>query len=221
MVRLLSLCLSLSVAAAGSVQAYFVMGAGHSLGVQRLDPIVSPGGLSSHAHTFVGSNFVRDRVDYSELRARTTGWQQGIEYVDGPAYLRANSTDRSCSTTGVWADASMYWTPQLYWRNDNGTFNSINLSYSRLYYFNRVGDKDRKKRPDALAFPKGLRMLAGSAMKFEQTNTGGDASGGKVSPDSVVSFMCLNYSSGSKQTPLLPDGTCPQGLRLQVTFPSW
>lgn len=64
-------------------------------------------------------------------------------------------------------------------------------------------------------FPKGLKMLAGSAMKFDGPVA--DSTAAKA-----VSFVCLNYTSGgsSPQTTTLPSGPCLDGMRAQIIFPS-
>lgn len=63
------------------------------------------------------------------------------------------------------------------------------------------------------AFPKGLKMIAGNAGLFNGSNP--DATAAKA-----ISFVCLNYDTGSTQTTTLPTTSCPQGLRTQVVFPS-
>jgi hypothetical protein len=56
-------------------------------------------------------------------------------------------------------------------------------------------------------------MVAGSAGARGPQNT--------TQLQNVVSFVCLNFASGSSQTQTMPtNGTCPDGLRAQLIFPS-
>ncbi|PWN49559.1 hypothetical protein IE53DRAFT_388208 [Violaceomyces palustris] len=162
-----------------AVSGFWILTQGQ-LVTERLDPIVSPGKVSSHVHTFVGSNGVSSQPE--------------------------SSYSGSCTTAGVTADMSNYWAPQLY-SYKGGKFDSVPLSFVNTYYLNRPGATSEIK-----AFPKGLKMLAGNAMATSQN------------PDpqlaSAISFMCLDYTNGSEQYGLMPNRSCPQGLRLQVTFPS-
>ena len=60
---------------------------------QRFDAIVSPGGISGHAHAFVGSG----AIDGSSTRKS----------------LRGAHAKGACTTTGLRADSSSYWAPQV------------------------------------------------------------------------------------------------------------
>lgn len=82
---LLSVILALALALAPA-NAFWIL-SHHPLVSERLDMIVSPGVLSGHTHTFVGS-------------AATTIGQNTGDY---------------CTTADVKADLSNYWTPQLYY----------------------------------------------------------------------------------------------------------
>lgn len=92
---------------AGNFAALFFSGKQLSMG--RADPIVSPGDkLFGHVHHFQGSN--------------------GI--VDGSINIDA----ATCTTSNVVADKSIYWTPSLFFRHDNGTLESVNMYYMKIYY---------------------------------------------------------------------------------------
>ncbi|SPO29124.1 uncharacterized protein UTRI_06073 [Ustilago trichophora] len=155
----------------------------HSLKTARIDPIVSPGKVSSHVHSLVGVNGV----------SATTTTAEDLE------------RESTCTTAGIAADSSAYWAPSLYAYNADDTFTPQPLDYVNTYYLMR-GNVPIK------AFPRGLQMLAGNAMR--------QGPGPTRQNDNTVSFVCLNYAQGSTQTPTLPQGPCPQGLRTQVVFPS-
>lgn len=61
----------------------------------------------------------------------------------------------ACSTAIVGADKSNYWSPLLYHRYPNDTYSAI-MGQTRIYYFSK-GD-------NVQPFPKGLRMITGTAM---------------------------------------------------------
>lgn len=109
----------------------------HSLKAAREDPIVSPGQLSSHAHSFVGANGV----------SATTTTASSLEEAS------------TCTTAGLTADMSAYWAPSLYSYNaDNDTFTPRTLDYVNTYYLGRGS-------APLVAFPRGLQMLAGNATR--------------------------------------------------------
>jgi hypothetical protein len=147
----------------------------------RLDPIVSPGNLSSHLHSFVGSNAISSTQDYTSIRASS-----------------------ACTTSGLTTDKSSYWAPTLFKYTKN-KFTAFNLTNVNTYYLQRGNMKLH-------AFPAGLRMVAGNA------TARGPAATAQLRD--VVSFVCLNYASGSSQTSLIPQSACPDGLRAQIIFPS-
>lgn len=156
----------------------------HALKQARIDPIVTPGKLSSHTHSLVGANGVGANTTTAEL-------------------LEQEST---CTTSGLPIDMSAYWAPSLYSYNaDNDTFTRRPLDYVNTYYLMRGNVA-------ITAFPRGLQLLAGSATR--------KGPGPTKQNDNTVSFVCLNYKDGSSQTPTMPKGPCPQGLRTQVVFPS-
>ncbi|EIW67152.1 hypothetical protein TREMEDRAFT_65020 [Tremella mesenterica DSM 1558] len=74
----------------------------------RLDPIVSPGGVSGHVHAIVGGS----------------AFEPTYHYADN---LQAH----------VSIDKSNYWAPQLYRHNENGTFSLVKFKGSNTYYETR------------------------------------------------------------------------------------
>ncbi|WOO78575.1 uncharacterized protein LOC62_02G002120 [Vanrija pseudolonga] len=110
--------------------------------VTRLDPIVAPGGLSSHAHVVYGGSKFSGNVSGNEL------------------------VSSQCSTVPTQADKSNYWIPQLYFRHPNATL--IPLLSSGLVYYHVNDDGGRTK---VEPFPPGLRMLVGDAMRRHREPT--------------------------------------------------
>ncbi|KAM6504060.1 protein of unknown function (DUF1996) domain containing protein [Amanita muscaria] len=93
-----------------SADAYWLMGAENVLVTERLDPIVSPGGVSSHVHTiFGGSNF--GTLSTAALR------QSG------------------CTSVPIAEDKSNYWVPQLYFQHKNGSFTDVHGGAVIYYLF--------------------------------------------------------------------------------------
>ena len=79
---------------------------GHSnLVATRLDPILSPGSVSSHVHHFVGSSQVTANADFESASAAGT-----VSAIGRNLYIL---TERQCTTSNVQADKSIYWTPQV------------------------------------------------------------------------------------------------------------
>lgn len=102
----------------------------------RIDPIVSPGGLSSHVHSLVGANGVSaDTTTAPDLDSAST-----------------------CTTSGIHADMSAYWAPTLYSINDDGTFTPRTLSFVNTYYLMRGN-------VNITAFPRSLQLIGGNAMR--------------------------------------------------------
>jgi hypothetical protein len=95
------------------VRAFWRLPCYSRLGVFRIDPIVSEGRLSQHAHTLHGgqSTFcvsVGDRCLTSSLDLSFSSSYDGL--------LHSN-----CTTCAVLEDMSAYWTPPLMFSHANGT----------------------------------------------------------------------------------------------------
>ncbi|KAF8348791.1 hypothetical protein F5887DRAFT_1241665 [Amanita rubescens] len=109
------------------------MGANNILTTQRLDPIVSPGQVSSHVHAVVGgSNF--------------------------GTLSTANLRGSQCTSMPIPQDKSNYWFPLLYFQWANGSFTSVNggvLILSIDYLFSNPAG-------NTTAFPDDFRMISGT-----------------------------------------------------------
>ncbi|KAI0676211.1 WSC-domain-containing protein [Trametes maxima] len=167
---------------AAVAQAYFTFGGTALIAQTRLDSVVNPGGIGTHVHAIVGASGFSNVYDQDQL-------------------MKSN-----CTTIPVQPDKSNYWAPQLYHQDkDTGEFTAMPTSFN-IYYLPRHGSNDT-----ILAFPKGLRMLAGDTTRrtFNESSLA----------DQAITFVCLD-DSGSPQGNALPNKPCSGGLRAQVFFPS-
>ncbi|KAI1633367.1 hypothetical protein F4809DRAFT_655210 [Biscogniauxia mediterranea] len=106
--------------------------------VERADPIMNEGQVSSHCHTVMGSNAFNFTMDY-DLTQKAT-----------------------CSTCKVVEDLSSYWVPNLYYLAENGSFIDVKQSGGALiYYLQRTDENDPNPEEGLIAFPKDFRMIAG------------------------------------------------------------
>lgn len=105
--------------------------------VERSDPIVQPGQVSNHLHTIMGGNGFDFTMDYNDTQKST------------------------CSSCTVVGDNSNYWTPTLFYRHQDGTFESVpQIGGATVYYLQRGGKGEQIK-----TFPPGFRMVAGNPFK--------------------------------------------------------
>ncbi|ERF69122.1 hypothetical protein EPUS_01078 [Endocarpon pusillum Z07020] len=155
----------------------------------RVDPIVNPGAIASHAHKIVGpSNFGLSSTYDSLLAA-------------------------PCTSCEVQKDKSAYWTPQLYYKHTNGSFQEVFASGTTVYYLSR-GDNRRNIEP----FPPGFRMLSGDNAARRYDNTTRTYLNDRPIADRV-SFACLDKDP-MKEQPYLFRTDCSNGLRAQIHFQS-
>ncbi|KAL1645727.1 hypothetical protein SLS58_003611 [Diplodia intermedia] len=157
--------------------------------VERLDPILNPGQLASHVHSFIGANVVSANTDYADTQAA------------------------SCSQVYVKPDHSLYWAPALYFQDPtNKTFTRVKEHHRVLYYFNRAADPDTGAENFDLIeeFPEGFKMIAGD------TNLRAPAST-KQLQDSIEWF-CHGPDVKSSGFPG-NFTSCPNGFAGSVRFP--
>lgn len=81
--------------------AFWVLGCGKPVLVERADPIQYPGVASQHLHTIMGGNAFDFDLDYNKTQTST------------------------CTTCGVTKDLSNYWVPTVYFHAENGSFISV------------------------------------------------------------------------------------------------
>ncbi|KAI9792686.1 MAG: hypothetical protein M1816_001785 [Peltula sp. TS41687] len=127
---------ALIISLAGPATAFWKVPCSSPLVVERADPIISPGKVSSHAHTILGGNGFGFNMDFQQARAST------------------------CSTCRVTADRSNYWVPSLYYQGQDGSFTSVKqVGGALIYYLHRTDPGQDEKT--LVAFPEGFRMFAG------------------------------------------------------------
>jgi hypothetical protein len=97
------IAVSVLALAATPARAFWILDHGQ-LTLDRLDPIISPGAVSSHVHVAVGAR------------------------AFGPIATNVSAQAAGCTTSPVQADKSMYWVPQLYHQNlNNGVRSSLRI----------------------------------------------------------------------------------------------
>ena len=84
-----------------TTQAFFVLGCGKPIVVERADPIVSPGEPASHLHSIMGGDAFDLELDYAKTQTST------------------------CTTCAVSKDLSNYWIPTVFFHAENGSFISV------------------------------------------------------------------------------------------------
>ena len=94
----LTLAFGLVASLAAPTSAFFRMSCPGRLVRERLDPIVNPGAVSGHLHTISG----------------------GAGFSPSMTYAQARSA--ACSSCEIKEDFSNYWTPQLFYHAQNGSF---------------------------------------------------------------------------------------------------
>ncbi|PBK67676.1 hypothetical protein ARMSODRAFT_958669 [Armillaria solidipes] len=117
-----------------TVNAYWLMSVGTlTPEPQRVDPILSPGAVSSHAHYVLGGSNFRQTTDTASLRSS------------------------ECTTTPIAEDKSSYWYPNLYFEWANGSFSSLTGGNVIYYLFD-----DDAAAENVTAFPDDFRMITGN-----------------------------------------------------------
>ncbi|KAI4213743.1 MAG: hypothetical protein LQ351_003709 [Letrouitia transgressa] len=173
---------------AGTAQAYWRLSCG-IIQSSRIDPVINPGSLSPHAHKITGASNVDANSNFDSLQKT------------------------KCTSCEVGADKSVYWTPILYYRHPNGSFEEVPNQGMAVYYEGR-GDNRSAIQP----FPPGFRMISGdiAARSYDKN---------KLIPLSQrpvadrVSFACLDVG-GSQEQPGMVRTSCINGLRAQIHFQS-
>ena len=127
-------------------------------------------------------------------------------------------------------DLSTYWTPPLYFMYSNGTSVMLEQEGGMLAYYLLYGD-------DVTEFPQGFQMIAGNPNRRNFTcqtpePPKSDWSGYEVTQPALqqkaLGFNCLNYAEAAEPslgrhglpTKDFIDANCPDGLRLELFFPS-
>ncbi|KAI5453552.1 hypothetical protein NCC49_005378 [Naganishia albida] len=128
-----------ALAAVGAQADLGYVRSGHpSLFKTRLDPIVSPGQVSGHVHSFGGASTIYKDLTYDGLRSS------------------------NCTTSDMADDKSAYWIPQLYYKAPNGQVTMTDKNGGlTVYWFGRL-----PSNVDHLSdLPAGFRMTAGNPFR--------------------------------------------------------
>jgi hypothetical protein len=141
----------------------------------RLDPIYGPNAIGSHLHNIAGGN---------RFNATT---QNDTEFL----------LSSSCTTSPITVDKSLYWAPGMYFMNQTNSTNST--TFTRLpstfkIWYKVIGT-------NVTAFPKGFRMVAGSAT----TNTYNSSS----VENQAISWVCYDAMNNPNTTTCFPPVDCP------------
>ncbi|KAL2257868.1 hypothetical protein VTK26DRAFT_9068 [Humicola hyalothermophila] len=206
------------LASVSGAAAFWRMECRGRVGLARLDPLVNPGTLSTHAHAIHGSSGFNEKATYEDL-------------ING-----------ECTSCGVVEDKSSYWAPNLYFKHADGQFEEVEQVGGMLaYYFLNLDSAN----PDAgiKAFPNDFRMIAGDATR-RNYSVGGLSFLGPDPEKSLwaalgqttqydleqraIGFNCLNYKKdpeGTLYRHYLPeksylDANCADGVRFEIMFPS-
>lgn len=114
---------------------------GDDTAVERIDPIITPGGIAGHVHQLFGANRLSPVLTYESL-------QQSDCTTVGAADGTGNSQDKS-----------IYWHPAMYAQKKDGSgFMKIPTNGHKFYYKNAGSGEPR----EPFEFPQGFRMIAGN-----------------------------------------------------------
>lgn len=92
--------------------AFWVLGCGKPVSIDRVDPIVSPGALSGHLHTIMGGDAFDWDMDFNKTQSS------------------------KCTTCAVSKDLSNYWVPTVYYhdKKNNSFFSVEQVGGVNVYY---------------------------------------------------------------------------------------
>lgn len=175
-----------------SIKAFFVMGCGKPITIDRLDPIISPGLPSAHLHTVMGGSAFNFSLTYAQTQAH---------------HVR--------TTCAVSRDKSNYWVPTVYFRHANGSLESVQqVGGINVYYQERLDWTDYCAGKEVLAFPEGFRMIAGDSARRTYDENSVEQRG--------IQFICLLTDGQEGLDPFrgFPGRTCDGGLQIRIRFPS-
>lgn len=197
---------------AGSVQAFWRMPCRARSGLARIDPLVTNGSISEHAHAIHGSDGFSISAGYDAL-------------LGG-----------SCTSCEVAQDKSAYWTPALYFKSSTtGEYTLVQQVGGMLAYYLLYPNSGNTSLS---AFPPGFEMIAGDTNQRNFTYPVPDIQKSlwNVAPyntqaflrQAALGFNCLNYAKtpeGSLYRHFMPDkayldANCLDGVRLELMFPS-
>ena len=175
----------------------------------RIDPLVSPGEISSHVHKISGAS-----SKFVPLFKLPFPGKADIKIDIGPSSTYESLQSSSCTSCEIEKDLSAYWTPLLYYAHANGSFEEVPNQGMAVYYLAR-GDNTSDIQP----FPPGFRMLSGDAAARSFNDTPVSSVQGAEPYGNRVSFNCLT-NSPNPQSPQMNMTDCNNGFRAQLQFQS-
>jgi len=122
-----------------------------------------------------------------------------------PNITTASLRDSKCTSIPIAEDRSVYWFPPLYFQWKNGSVSSVDVGVVIYYLFSETPGV-------TTAFPNDFRMISGTP-SLRSYNASSYA-------QQAVTFLCLNYQTGTTRHNELPAAQCPDGVRTQINFPS-
>ncbi|KAL9009588.1 MAG: hypothetical protein Q9173_005394 [Seirophora scorigena] len=206
----------LALSSVPATNAFWRLECSGSVGLARIDPLMDFGGLSDHVHTIKG----------------------------GSAFTATSTADdllnSKCQSCDVAQDKSAYWTPPLYFMADDGTMTLVpEKPPFKAYYELNTGMTSDGKPQTLEAFPNGFRMIAGTNTRRNTTLSGPDPNkfrgpftdeDNEQREERATGFNCMNYAAPERAEDALSrhtlpekswiDSNCPDGIRLELAFPS-
>ncbi|KAL9111570.1 MAG: hypothetical protein Q9227_004058 [Pyrenula ochraceoflavens] len=206
MISTLPLVAAFWLALAPNGEAFWRMECRSRSGIGQIDPLMSFGTPSSHTHIIHGG--------------------QNFGFDASAASLNQSS----CTSCAVTQDKSAYWTPPMMFMAEDQTTTMVEPAGGMLAYY-LLNGKDIK------AFPSGFQMISGDNTRRNfslqtpdppKSNWGPADTTQDALAQKAIGFNCLDYSKapeGSLMRHELPDkafldANCPDGLRLELMFPS-
>ncbi|EPQ67750.1 hypothetical protein BGT96224_1694 [Blumeria graminis f. sp. tritici 96224] len=196
----------------GNTMAFWRMGCRARSGLVRLDPLVTPGGISEHMHAIHGSSGFSATATYEELMAG------------------------DCTSCEVAEDKSAYWHPALYFKDSaTGKFSLVPQVGGMLAYYLLYPNAGNTT---ITSFPAGFQMIAGDTNQRNFTYPVPDIEKSLWNSNpyntqaflrqAALGFNCLNYAKapeGALYRHFLPDkayldSNCVDGVRFELMFPS-
>ncbi|KAG9005542.1 hypothetical protein FRB94_001469 [Tulasnella sp. JGI-2019a] len=192
--------LLVAITTAGIANAWFRVACTLPIVQERIDPILSPGGISQHLHTIHGaSNF-------------------------GMNETYTSATASSCTSCEVPQDLSNYWVPTLYFKDPvAGTFTKVPNGGLLVYYENRGNGDVSNGGKGLTAFPAGFKMISGNAVKRSLKYPVADGSQGWLG-EQAIKGSCLRYNTDASNQGYdyigFPTTDCEAGLNARLQMPS-
>ncbi|BGP48105.1 hypothetical protein JCM10450v2_003977 [Rhodotorula kratochvilovae] len=169
--------------------------------------------LAQHAAAFWrmefqhGAALVQQRADPLTNPGAISGHAHTIAGGSG-FNLDMDFDDARAGAAVVKQDMSNYWTPTLWFWWANGSFTSVEQNGLLVYYLPRFHPTDKTK---VTAFPPGFRMLTGNPYKRSYDDSS--------LMDKAIGINCLGGEDPTRR-PEFPTVNCPNGMRLEIMFPS-